>query len=316
MLEYFLLLAGLALLVFGGDFLVRGAVGLAEKLNIPAFIIGLTVVAFGTSAPELFISVQAALAGASGIAIGNVVGSNIANVLLVMGLPALIAASRCDDEGIGRNILFMIGVTIIFMVMLMDGEVSRFEGLVLLGLLALFLYDQVRVARKGQADGQNPLDYADEVSDVPTSNLAVFGFLIAGLVALPFGADLTVDAATEIAQRWNVSDAVIGLTIVAIGTSLPELATALMATIRGSSSLAIGNVVGSNIFNIASIMGVAATIAPMKDASRFLQVDAWVMLACALIVAVLAHWKVKIGKRVGIAMLGVYTIYLVSAFYL
>lgn len=316
MYEYVLLIVGLVLLVIGGDFLVRGAVGLAEKLGIPALVIGLTVVAFGTSAPELFISVQAALSGASGIAIGNVVGSNIANVLLVMGLPALIAASRCDDKGIGRNIMVMIGFSIIFILMLVDGIVTRFEGIVLLMLLSLFLFDQVRLARKSAAEnGENPLDYTEEISSIPASNLAIFGFLIFGLVSLPFGADLTVDSATAIAKRWNVSDAVIGLTIVAIGTSLPELATAVMATIRGSTALAIGNVVGSNIFNIGSIMGVAATISPMQDNSRILQVDAWVMLVCALIIAVLAHWKVKIGKRVGVAMLLAYTIYLASAFY-
>ncbi len=316
MFEYFMLIAGLALLVVGGDFLVRGAVGLAEKLAIPALVIGLTVVAFGTSAPELFISVQAALNNASGIAIGNVVGSNIANVLLVMGLPALIAASRCDDAGIGRNIMVMIGFSIIFILMLVDGVVTRFEGIVLLMLLSLFLFDQVRIARRAAAEnGDNPLDYKEEVSSVPASNLAIAGCLLFGLVSLPLGADFTVDAATTIAKRWQVSDAVIGLTIVAIGTSLPELATAVMATIRGSTALAIGNVVGSNIFNIGSIMGVAATIAPMKDNSRILQVDAWVMLACALVVAVLAHWKVKIGKRVGVAMLTAYILYLASAFY-
>lgn len=317
MLEYALLILGLAMLVFGGDFLVRGAVGLAEKLNIPALIIGLTVVAFGTSAPELFISVQAALTGNSGIAIGNVVGSNIANVLLVMGLPALIAASRCDDRGIGRNILVMIGFTLVFMVMLIDSIVTRFEGLILLVLLALFLFDQVRSARQKQnGDDDDPLDYSDEVSDIPSSNLKIFGLLIAGLIALPWGADLTVDSASAIAERLGVSQAVIGLTIVAIGTSLPELATALMAVIRGSSSLAIGNVVGSNIFNIGSIMGVAASIAPMRlNDPRLMQVDVWVMLACAFIIAALAHWKVKIGKRVGVAMLVAYAIYLASAFY-
>lgn len=317
MLEYALLIVGLAMLVFGGDFLVRGAVGLAEKLNIPALIIGLTVVAFGTSAPELFISVQAALTGNSGIAIGNVVGSNIANVLLVMGLPALIAASRCDDKGIGRNILVMIGFTLVFMVMLIDSIVTRFEGVILLALLALFLFDQVRTARQKQkADDDDPLDYSDEVSDIPHSNPKIFGLLLAGLIALPWGADLTVDSASSIAERLGVSQAVIGLTIVAIGTSLPELATALMAVIRGSASLAIGNVVGSNIFNIGSIMGVAASIAPMRVFdTRLMQVDVWVMLACALIIAILAHWKVKIGKRVGVAMLTAYTIYLVSAFY-
>ena len=312
MLDYLLLVVGLTLLVIGGDVLVKGAVGLAEKLKVPALIIGLTIVAFGTSAPELFISIQAALAGASGIAIGNVVGSNIANVLLVMGLPALIAASRCDDAGIGRNIVVMIGFTIVFMAILFDGAVSRAEGAVLLVLLALFLYDQMRSAK--QANNDAPVDIHDEVGETPSSMPVILALLAIGLLALPFGADLTVDSASSIARRWNVSDDVIGLTIVAIGTSLPELATTVMATLRSSNSIAIGNVVGSNIFNIGSIMGIAPIIAPMAASGRIIYVDMWVMLACALLLAVLAHWKVKIGKRVGTAMIGAYTLYIVSAF--
>lgn len=230
MLDFLWLIAGLVLLVAGGDVLVKGAVGLAEKLNIPTLIIGLTIVAFGTSAPELFISVKAALDGASGIAIGNVVGSNIANVLLVMGIPALIAASRCDDAGIGRNMLVMIGFTIVFIAMMYDGNLGRIEGFILIGLLALFIFDQIRSARNmPENDGH---DYHEEVSSVPKSVWVIALLLVLGLVLLPFGADLTVNAATSIAKRWNVSDAVIGLTIVAIGTSLPELATSVMATIR------------------------------------------------------------------------------------
>ena len=312
MLDYLLLVVGLTLLVIGGDVLVKGAVGLAEKLKVPALIIGLTIVAFGTSAPELFISIQAALAGASGIAIGNVVGSNIANVLLVMGLPALIAASRCDDAGIGRNIVVMIGFTIVFMAILFDGVVSRAEGAVLLVLLALFLYDQMRSAK--QANNEAPVDIHDEVGETPSSMPVILALLAIGLLALPFGADLTVDSASSIARRWNVSDDVIGLTIVAIGTSLPELATTVMATLRSSNSIAIGNVVGSNIFNIGSIMGITPIIAPMVASGRIVYEDMWVMLACALLLAVLAHWKIKIGKRVGTAMVGIYVLYIVSAF--
>lgn len=314
MLDYLTLVAGLILLVVGGDLLVKGAVGLAEKLQIPALVIGLTIVAFGTSAPELFISIQAALNGAAGIAIGNVVGSNIANVLLVMGIPALFAASKCDDKGIGRNILVMIGFTIVFMAMLFDGQVSRFEGAVLFGLLVLFLFDQFSGAKNDSKAGIEGQDYHDDVSGIPTAYPKIFGLLIIGLILLPLAADLTVSSATTIAERWHVSDAVIGLTIVAIGTSLPELATALMAVLRGSSSIAIGNVVGSNIFNIGSIMGITPIISPMGVTDRILAVDIWVMLACALLLSVLAHWKIKIGKRVGVAMSMFYIIYVGSAF--
>lgn len=316
MLDYFYLIAGLAILVVGGDLLVKGAVGLAEKLNIPALIIGLTIVAFGTSAPELFISVKAALNEAPGIAIGNVVGSNITNVLLVMGVPALLVSTVCDEDGISRNLNMMIGFTLIFMVMLLHDELSRFDGFALLMLLCLYLYSQARIARQKRdlgIEGEEG-DYRDEVSSVPTSNLIIGVLLIIGLVLLPLGAELTVNGARSIATDWGISDTVIGLTVVALGTSLPELATAVMATIRGNTSLAVGNVVGSNIFNIGSIMGITALIQPMQVDSHILHSDIWIMLACALLIAALAHWKIKLGKRVGFALTTLYAIYITMQF--
>lgn len=313
MLDYLLLVIGLAILIFGGDLLVRGAVGLAERLQIPALIIGLTIVAFGTSAPELFISVQAALQNAPGIAIGNVVGSNIANVLLVMGLPALIAPTVCNENGLGRNIVAMIAFTLVFIVMMhTGGAISRLEGGLLFVLLCLFVYAHY-LSAKNAANGA-AVDYHDEVTHIPQSVPIIWMLIIAGLILLPLGSNLAVDAASAIAERWQVPDAVIGLTIVALGTSLPELATALMATIRGSSSIAIGNVVGSNIFNIGSIMGIAALVRPLTVGERILQFDIWVMLACALLVAGLAYWCIKIGKRVGSAMVAAYVAFIVTAF--
>lgn len=312
MLSYLLLIVGLAVLVFGGDLLVRGSVGLAEKFGIPAFIIGLTIVAFGTSAPELFISVQAALNGSAGIAIGNIVGSNIANVLLVMGIPAFIAPTICDEKGIGRNILVMIGFTLVFMVMLLHGYVSRFEGFTLVALLALYLYGQVRLARRSQKNGDE--SHLEEVGSVPASPAMIAALLVAGLVALPIGAQITVEAATDIARNWNVSDAVIGLTVVALGTSLPELATSLVATFRGNSSIAVGNVVGSNIFNIGSIMGITALVQPMTVEEHIVKFDIWAMLGCAILIAGLAHWNVKIGKRVGFLLTALYVGYIALVF--
>ena len=312
MLDYLLLVAGLSILLVGGDVLVRGAVGLAERLKIPALIIGLTIVAFGTSAPELFISIQAALAGVSGIAIGNVVGSNIANVLLVMGLPALIAASRCDDAGIGRSILVMIGFTVVFMAILFDRMVTRTEGIILLLLLAVFLYDQLRSAKLAN-DGASA-ELHEEVGDTPTSMPMILILIAIGLVALPFGAHLTVESASAIARHWNVSDDVIGLTIVAIGTSLPELATTVMATLRSSNSIAIGNVVGSNIFNIGLILGGTSVILPLDVDPRIVSIDMWVMLAAGVLVIALAHFNVPVKKLGGMAMLAIFGAYILSIF--
>lgn len=316
MTDYLLLIAGMVVLAAAGDALIRGSVGLAEKLKVPPLVIGLTIVAFGTSAPELFISVQAALAGVSGIAIGNVIGSNIANVLLVLGLPALIAPVLCDEDGVGRTILVMIGLTIVFMAMLSDGAISRFEGFALTALLALFLAGQFQVARNASRRVQREAkaDIHEDVQAIPARWPVILALTLAGLAGLPIGAQLTVNSASAIARQWDVSEAVIGLTIVALGTSLPELVTSLAATLRGNNSLAIGNVVGSNIFNIAAIMGIAASISPMDVGRRIIVEDMWVMLACTLVLAFIAWRNIRIGRRVGVLFTGLYAAYALSAF--
>ena len=313
MLSYAMLLAGLVILLAGGDLLVRGAVGLAERFRVPPLIIGLTIVALGTSAPEMMISVKAALDNAGGIAIGNVVGSNIANVFLVLAMPALIKETVCNEDGIGKNIMVMIGMTLVFMGMLANGTLARYDGLILLVLLALFLYDQYKsaVAHRNAAVSA---DYHDEIPQTPKNPLVIAGLLIVGLVLLPLGADMTVNGATDIARAWGVSEEVIGLTIVAVGTSLPELATSLLAVWRNNSSVALGNVVGSNIFNIGAIMGLAAAIAPIPVAPRIISVDIWVMLAAAGLVAFLAHYKILIGKKIGGGMLAAYGAYTILAY--
>lgn len=310
MLAYFLLVVGLAILVIGGDILVRGAVSIAEQFNISPLIIGLTIVSLGTSAPELFISVQAALAGAGGLAIGNVVGSNIANVLLVLGLPALIAAQGVKEEGIIRNILVMLGITIVFMGMLASGNMGFLYGLILLVLLTLFLWDQYQSAIKSK---EIP-DYHDEIGEGPSSAWLAALFLLIGIILLPLGAQLTVDNAHTIALNWGLSDEVIGLTVVAIGTSLPELAASMMAVIRGNSNLAIGNVVGSNIFNIAAIMGITLIITPVPVGENIIHVDMWVMLAVALLLGAIAYFMNAITRWMGLVMLALYTSYIAMAF--
>lgn len=306
-----LLLAGLLLLVFSGDFLVKGAVGIAENLGIPPLVIGLTVVAFGTSAPELFISVQAALQGAPGIAVGNAIGSNTANVLLVMGLPALITAVVARQPGLRRNLSAMLVTCLLFLFMISDGLLSRVEGMVLFLGLCLYIWWQVHQAGRIRVAGK---DYHDDIGEAPHEPGRVAAYLTAGLVGLPLAAQLTVVGASDIARTFGISEAAIGLTIVAIGTSLPELATTLMAAVRRTNAVALGNIVGSNIFNIACIMGVTGMIIPVPIEARILGIDMWVMMAAVSLLAVIGYARLTIGKLAGIAMLLAYAIYIISVF--
>ena len=313
MLVYLLFCLGLALLLLGGDWLVKGAVGLAEKFGISPLIIGLTIVALGTSAPELVISLKAALTGSGELAVGNVVGSNIANVLLVLGLPAILARISSQDDAIHGSLFFLIGLTGIFMLQMYWTPMSRVDGFLLLLCLVAFLIQQFVNARRTKSnnvDGSD--DYHDEIGAVPKTNLIIIVSLIAGLVALPIGANITVDAAVEIAERWMVPEEVIGLTIVAIGTSLPELATGVMAARHNNTSVALGNVVGSNLFNIAAIMGVTAFIAGDVDVGQHIVgFDMWVMLAATLLLIALPVFKLSIGRTGGLLLTTSYLGYLV-----
>ncbi|WP_420408969.1 calcium/sodium antiporter [Hoeflea sp.] len=313
MLSILTLIAGLVVLVLAGDYLVRGAVALAEKLSIDPLIIGLTIVAFGTSAPELFVSLQAAYDGVSGIAIGNVVGSNIANVLLVLGAPALLMAIHCREDGIGISLAVMIVMTLVLMAMMSAGNgLSRLDGLALLAIIALYLGWQINAARAcGPVDIH---DYHDDVANLPQENWKTWTFLIGGMIGLPAGAWLTVDGASQIARMLGASETAIGLTIVAIGTSLPELVTSVMAAWRRSAAVAIGNVVGSNIFNMGLILGGTAVILPLDVDDRIINIDMWVMLAVSLLVVALAHWNIPVKKLGGAAMLAAFAAYILSVF--
>ena len=298
---------GLLILLLAGDALVKGAVNLSLRVGIPALIVSLTIVAFGTSAPELLISVNAALEGAPGIALGNVVGSNTANVLLVLGIPAMIAVmhtSHCDTR---KSYLQMMFASALFIGLAFRGVFDWIAGLVLLGVLAVILGSQIRDAlahrRAGlaEADEEEP-EGADP--DMPWWKIGLF--LVLGLIGLPLGADLLVDSATEIAQRFGVSDTVIGLTLVALGTSLPELATTVMAAIRRQADVALGNVIGSNFFNLLAIIGVAAFIAPIPVDPSFLRFDLWVMLAASLILIPFVFLKRDLNRLWGIGLTALY----------
>ena len=312
--ELLLVLGGLALLVLGGDLLVKGAVGLSLKLGMTPLVVGLTVVAFGTSAPELLIAVQAALDDAPGIAVGNVVGSNVANVLLVLGLPALISTIDSRDCDTLRSFGQMMFASIAFVGLCFLGPLTWWHGLVLLALLGVMLSDAVMSARKHRNGDKQ--DFLEELEDVDPDMAwwKVAGFVAIGMVGLPFGAHLLIEGARSLALGMGVSEAAIGLTVVALGTSLPELATTLTAAIRRQADVAIGNVIGSNLFNLVGIMGVASLITPIAVDRRFLDFDLWAMLAASALLAPFVCGMIGMSRRVGAAFLALYVLYVAMAF--
>ena len=317
-MAYLELAAGIALLLFCGDLLVRGAVALAVKLGIPTLVIGLTIVAFGTSAPELVVSLRAALSGVPGIAIGNVVGSNIANILLVLGLPALICATNCDQPLVMRNTVYVICASLLFIMLCLAGPLSFFHGSILFAAMVAFLVESGRRAAQSSDEamvvGSEAIEIIDGVSGLPHRPYLVSLFLLIGLVGLPLGATLTVGGGSEIARGFGVSDAVIGLTLVAIGTSLPELATTLTAAVRGYTSLALGNVLGSNLFNILAIMGLTSMVTPVPVPDAVMRIDVWVMLAAALAITPFVINKSSITRATGTVFVLCYVLYIYMVF--
>jgi len=307
--DLFLAGVGLVILLLAGDVLVRGAVALSLRLGIPVLIVSLTVVSFGTSAPELLISIQAALDGVPGIAVGNVVGSNIANVLMVLGVPALIASMNPGNCDCARSYYQMLAASIVLIALCFFGPLHFWQAAVLLVLFGLMLTDMFIQGRNG---GEELPEEFETSPGMPVWKMSAL--IIAGLIGLPVGAQFLIDGAVGVSRTLGVSEEVIGLTMVAIGTSLPELATTTMAAIRRQADVAIGNVIGSNLFNILGILGVASLFGPIPIDPAFLTRDLWVMLACALVLApfVLGGWR--IGKRWGVAFLALYAIYIFALF--
>jgi cation:H+ antiporter len=305
---------GLVILLLAGDVLVKGAVNVSLRLGIPALIVSLTVVAFGTSAPELLISIKSILDGVPGLALGNVVGSNTANVLLVLGVPALISGLTAESDT-RRSYLFMIAGTLVFIALSFAGPITWWHGIILLAMLVVVLGDSVRAANahrkaaNGNDDALSELEELEEADpDMPWWRISLY--LILGLIGLPLGADLLVDSSVAIAREFGVTETVIGLTLVAIGTSLPELATTVMAAIRRHADVAIGNVIGSNVFNLLGIIGIASLVGPIPVDAQFLRFDLWVMLAASLVLIPFVFRKWRMGKRVGLIFCALYLAYI------
>lgn len=307
------LVGGVVYLLMGGDLLVRGAVALSRRLRISPVLVAFTVVAFGTSLPELVVGVRAAMTGLPELAFGNVVGSNIANVLLVAGVTALVHPLPTPDAAGRRDAWMMVAATVLTATLAWTVPLHRVAGIVLLAGLGLATAVSARRAlrTRAESDVSTPLDW---VLGVPRSLPMIGLFLISGLVGLPLGARLVIDAAVSIADNLGVSNAVVGLTVVAVSTSLPELATTVMAALQRRTELVLGTVVGSNLFNVLGIMGATAVVSgvPVPVAPRAAHLDVPLMLATALLVLALAHRTAPTGRRVGIALTLAYAIYLAS----
>ena len=309
--QVLMFVVGLAALVIGADLLVRGASRLAVSFGVSPLVVGLTVVAFGTSAPEMAVSVDSALNGSADLALGNVIGSNIANVLLILGISALITPLLVHEQIIRQEIPILIGVSVLLVVMAMDGQLDLLESVVLFALVIAYTVFLVLQSRRASSAAQDEFE-----SEIPTSNWdrhwsVQLALVAAGLVLLVVGADWLVDAAVHFARVFGVSDLVIGLTIVAVGTSMPEIATSVVAALRGQRDIAVGNVVGSNIFNILAVLGAAGIASgsglAVSEAAR--NFDLWVMLAVAFACLPIMVTGREIARWEGVVFLAYYAAY-------
>ena len=303
-----LIVGGLVLLFFGADWLVKGAVTVALHFGLSPLIVGLTVVALGTSLPEAMVSVQASLDNQGGIALGNVIGSNILNIALILGISALIRPLKVDSHLVKADVPLLVGATFLLIVLLEDFHISRMEGvLLLLGIVFYICGNIMTVKRTSPAEDEIE---GMEVPKDPSNNLLLhIGLLVLGLIALAFGSNFLVSGAVELARIWGLSEALIGLTIVSIGTGTPELATALMAAYRKTADIAIGNAVGSNLFNILFVVGLAGLVAPM-DATGINSSDLYVMFGLTILLLPTVWTGMVLDRKEGFLFVAIYVAYL------
>ena len=296
--QVLLLVVGFVLLVKGADWFVEGAASIADKFGIPQIVIGLTIVAMGTSAPEAAVSISAALKGSAEITIGNVLGSNIMNILIILGLTSVIRTIFVQRTTIHYEIPMVIGITVLLAVMgLQNHVVSRLEGVILVGCMVIYMMYLLRLAKRGSIDNEELDEFAEK------SSMAKLIFLvIIGVAAIVWGSDIAVNAATAIARIFGMSERFIGLTIVALGTSLPELVTSVTAALKGNCDIAVGNIVGSNLFNIMFVVGITAIITPVVYAPAF-KIDSAVAIGAAVLLWLCVLRKQTLNRLHGIIML-------------
>ncbi len=310
-MDFVLIIAGLVLLVLGGDWLLKSAVGMSLRLNISKIIIGMTVVSFATSAPELIVSVKSAMAGFPDIALGNVIGSNIANIGLILGIVMIINAMKVDESFFKTDWpAMMISSVLLFGILYYDGEISRIEGVILFLLLICFVIYLVKFQKKTTSEVEIPLEKA-----MPMYQVILF--LVVGGLGLWGGSELLIKGAVNLAESYGVSDRVIAVTVVAIGTSIPELAASIIAAVKKESSISIGNIIGSNIFNILSVLGLTAIIQPVKLVdNRLMSFDIIWMLAFSfiLIPLVMLPKKGYLDRKAGFVLVIAYGAFIYLTF--
>ncbi len=302
-----LLVVGFVLLIKGADYFVEGASKIADKLGIPQLVIGLTIVAFGTSAPEAAISISSAIKGNTGIAIGNIIGSNIMNILLILGITSCITVLKVAKSTVYYEIPFVIFITTVLVVIGgTQGKLGFISGIILWALFILFFVYLIKMAKSGKSEGI--VEEGEAYDGKKDSMIKLIFITLAGMAAIVIGSDLTVDGATEIAKILGISDRIIGLTIVAFGTSLPELITSVTAGIKGKADIAIGNIVGSNIFNILFVLGTTSLIKSVPYSMNFV-IDGIVAIAAAVLLFLGVVRKKQLGRMAGIIMLIAYAGY-------
>ncbi len=303
-----LILGGLVLLYFGADWLVKGAVTISLKFGLSPLIVGLTVVALGTSLPEALVSIQATLDNQGGIALGNVIGSNILNIALILGLSSLLQPLKVDSHLVKADVPLLVGASFLLIVLLEDFHISRMEGaLLLLGIVFYVTGNIMTVKRTSPAEDQ--IEGMEVPGDPSKHLLRDIGFLILGLIALALGSNFLVEGAVDLARIWGLSEALIGLTIVSIGTGTPELATALMAAYRKTADIAIGNAVGSNIFNIFFVVGLAGLIAPING-TQISPTDLYVMFGLTFLLLPTVWTGMVLDRKEGFLFVAIYVAYI------